>query len=233
MKGFKPKRSGEIKVRPGRQVIWLSRPSRISLLLAGVALVSGVLGAIALGVPVVPVVWYTLRPTTVSGLEEILSQPVATEAQMFGRTRDNWQPAFDPDLPEENWVGTQKIGLRTLVREASFEDFESVLRSGVWRVPDFGTPDDRTMPMILSAHRYGYLSWSNTFRRENSFYNLPKLEVGDRVYVVWEQRKYIYEVYKADEGREISDYQADLILYTCRFLESPIRIFRYARLIRE
>jgi hypothetical protein len=233
MKGFKPKKSGEFKVRPGRRVIWLARPSRVSIMLAGAALAAGTLGLIAIGVPVVPTVWYALRPTTVSGLEVILSQPVATEAQMQGRSADNWQPAYDESLPEGNWVGTQKIGLKAMIREAAMDDYETALSRGVWRVPDFGSPADRSLPLILSAHRFGYLKWTNTFRRENSFYNLPKLEVGDRVYVVWEKRKYIYEIYRGDEGREITDYQADLILYTCKFLESPQRIFRYAMLVRE
>ncbi len=99
-------------------------------------------------------------------------------------------------------------------------------------MPDFGTAQERTNPMILVAHRFGYLAWSVPYRLQNSFFNLPKLKPGDQIEVIWDQRKYVYEVFAGDEGKEISDYQADLILYTCKFLESDERIFRYARLVQ-
>ena len=123
--------------------------------------------------------------------------------------------------------------MRTVIGEGGEKEYEEVLQHGPWRVPDFGTPDDRRLPMILAAHRYGYLSWSNSFRRKHSFFNLPKLKVGDQVTVTWNQRPYVYEIYGGDEGTHISDYSADLILYTCQYLESDRRIFKYARLVRE
>ena len=100
-------------------------------------------------------------------------------------------------------------------------------------MPDFGDPYNREKPTILAAHRFGYLAWSVKYRLANSFYNLPKLKVGDRIEVNWLKRKYMYEVYATGEGKEITDYTADLILYTCKFLESPIRLFAYARLVEE
>jgi sortase (surface protein transpeptidase) len=114
----------------------------------------------------------------------------------------------------------------------SYENYEEALKVGVWRVPDFGTPYERKAPVILAAHRYGYLRWSVPYRLKNSFYNLPKVKVGDTVEIIWRQRKYIYEVYAEGKGEEITDYSADLILYTCEDLTSPVRIFKYARLIR-
>ena len=67
-------------------------------------------------------------------------------------------------------------------------------------MPDFGTPLDRTKPVILAAHRFGYLAWTNLYRRKNSFYNLPKLKEGDLVEITYKQRKYTYEIYA--ESRE-------------------------------
>ena len=58
-----------------------------------------------------------------------------------------------------------------------------------------------------------------------------KLEAGDIIEVVVDQRKWLYEVYQAEEGEQITDYDANLILYTCKYLNSPIKHFRYARLI--
>jgi sortase (surface protein transpeptidase) len=87
--------------------------------------------------------------------------------------------------------------------------------------------------MILAAHRFGYLTWTNAYRFKNSFYKLPELEPGDKAIVIWGQRKYTYEIYDGEESEEISQYGADLILYTCKFLESNVRIFRYGRLVVE
>lgn len=135
-------------------------------------------------------------------------------------------PPKDENLPEGNWLIIPKIGLRTEIRES--EDPEDSLRYGVWRETDLATPDT-IGPTILMAHRFGYLKWTNQYRRQNSFYNLPKLEVGDTFEVIWDQRKYEYEIYAGEEGEEITDYEADVILYTCKFLNSPVRYFRYAR----
>ncbi len=144
---------------------------------------------------------------------------------------DVYQPRFDPKLPLESTLKINSIGVDTNLTEATLPNFEDALRKGVWRVSDFGSPADRTKPTILVAHRYGYLAWTNIFRRKNSFYNLPKLKVGDTVEITWKQRKYVYEVYAESKGEEISDYQASLILYTCENLNSPVRVFKYARLL--
>lgn len=145
--------------------------------------------------------------------------------------KDVYQPKFDPKLPLESRLKINSIGVDTNLTEATLPNYEDALRKGVWRVSDFGSPADRTKPTILVAHRYGYLAWTNIFRRKNSFYNLPKLEVGDTVEIIWKQRKYTYEVYAEGEGEEITDYQANLILYTCENLNSPVRVFKYARLL--
>jgi sortase (surface protein transpeptidase) len=146
-------------------------------------------------------------------------------------SRSDYQPSYDSRLPKENHLIISKIGVNTNIQEATFDNYESALKQGVWRVSDFGAPSANSMPTILAAHRYGYLAWSNLFRRENSFYNLPKLNVGDTVEIDWRQRRYIYEIYAEGQGPEITDYTADLILYTCVDLTGPERIFRYARLL--
>jgi sortase (surface protein transpeptidase) len=161
-----------------------------------------------------------------------LSEEEATGVtQSQTATRSAYQPPFDPKLSKENRLIIPTIGVNTKIEEATYESHESALREGVWRVSDFGQPSSNTMPTILVAHRFGYLAWTNLYRRYNSFYNLPKLNVGDTVEVDWSQRRYIYEIYAAEEGTEISDYSADLVLYTCVDLTGNQRIFRYARLL--
>jgi sortase (surface protein transpeptidase) len=161
----------------------------------------------------------------------ILETAQETDRGERPQTEEVYYPPFNPELPEENTLAISSINVETRINEAPFENYEDALRVGVWRVDDFGTPSERKRPIILTAHRYGYLSWSIPYRLKNSFFNLPKVEVGDRVEIVWEQRKYVYEVYAEEKGEEITDYQADLILYTCQDLNSPVRIFKYAKLL--
>jgi sortase (surface protein transpeptidase) len=143
-----------------------------------------------------------------------------------------YQPAFDPTLPKTNRLVVSSIGVDTDIEEATLDNYENALKNGVWRVSDFGDPASNNESIILAAHRFGYLAWTNSFRRKNSFYNLPKMRVGDIVEIDWKQRKYQYEVYSTDKGTEITDYSADLILYTCENLTGDARVFVYAKLIQ-
>lgn len=140
-------------------------------------------------------------------------------------------PPFNPNLPHTNRLIIPSIGVNTDIEEATYNNYEVALRKGVWRVSDFGAPGETGSPVILAAHRFGYLAWSNLYRRQNSFYNLPKLNVGDRIEIDYQQRKYTYEVYAEGKGPEIMDYTADLILYTCEYLTGETRVFRYAKLV--
>jgi len=140
-------------------------------------------------------------------------------------------PGFDPTLSKINRLSVPSIGVDTDIEESTYENYETALKKGVWRVSDFGEPDVDGAPIILAAHRFGYLAWTNSFRHKSSFYNLPKVQVGDVVTVIWEQRQYTYGVYKTEKGEAITDYSADLILYTCETLSGPERIFVYAKLV--
>jgi sortase (surface protein transpeptidase) len=143
-----------------------------------------------------------------------------------------YNPPFDPRLPSVNRLLIPSIGVSTDVQEATLSNYEEALKKGVWRVSDFGAPNDNGEPVILAAHRFGYLAWTNSYRHKNSFYNLPKVNVGDLIEVDWNQRKYLYEVYATSKGTQILDYSADLILYTCESLTGDAKVFVYAHLIR-
>lgn len=139
-------------------------------------------------------------------------------------------PPQDPTLPEGTWLIIPRIGVRT--QPLLTEDEAEALKDGVWMVPDYGTPEDTTLPIILAAHRYGWQWWWKTdYWKYHSFYLLPETQPGDLVEIIHDQRKYTYEIYAGEEGEEITDYSAEMILYTCKFLNSPLRHFRYARLI--
>lgn len=193
-----------------------------------ISITLALLGILFLVISYGPSLWFALRGTDrVSALLSSTTElgPVKTD------NVSSWQPSFDKKLPLENKIIIPTVGIETVIHEAKSESYEDALSVGVWRVNDFGTPYDRHQPTILTAHRFGYLAWSLNFRLHESFYELPKLKVGDTLSIIWRQRKYTYAVYKSEENEEITDYSADLILYTCRDLTSNIREIKYARLI--
>ena len=181
----------------------------------------------------VPAAYYTLFPSDpvpVKTDEAGTPQGGSFTTPQTHAKKERPLPPYDATLPDGNWLIIPRIGVQTELLESATPD-ES-LAKGVWRVPDFGLPGDTTKPMILAAHRFGYKWWWNSsYWRYHSFYLLPTLQPGDLVEVISNKRKYTYEIYAGEQGEQITDYNADLILYTCKFLQSPIRHFRYARLI--
>lgn len=210
----------------------------LSAFLVKIAKIFATIGATFLAISYGPSVWYWAKGAT-GGQSALLSQSELLYETAVSQPITNsrpptigvYEPRFDATLPVVSTLKISSIGVDTELQEATRENFEAALKKGVWRANDSGTPYNRTEPTILAAHRFGYLAWSNSFRRENSFYNLPKLAVGDTVEITYRQRKYVYEVYGESRGEEIGDYSADLILYTCEQLNSNVRIFKYARLL--
>jgi LPXTG-site transpeptidase (sortase) family protein len=183
--------------------------------------------------PIWPHVYYRLSPGTSETLAQTLGTKSISSPKKVPDLKDPISniksnlPPLDKTLPTENGLIIDKIGVRGELHEGT--DYSSILKTGLWHVPDFGTPENNQQPIIIAAHRWGYLSWTNSFRTLNSFYNLPKLKVGDKVEIIWNQRKYVYEIYQEETGTKITDYGADLILYTCELWNSPTRIFKYAK----
>lgn len=148
----------------------------------------------------------------------------------LGAEETTYVPEFNPNLPEGEWLVIPRIGVYTELRQT--EDPDEALAEGVWWVPGYGEAGSKDMPMILAAHRFGWdWWWQSDYWKYNSFYLLPDTQPGDTIEVIVDQRKWVYEIYAGEEGELISDYSADMILYTCKFLNSPVRHFRYARLI--
>lgn len=207
--------------------------AKISNFFLKAAKYAAAVGVVFIFVNFAPSVWYSFKggSSFVSKLIATTAREAKKDEKVLSEVDPKYQPRYQASLPKENLLIIPSIGVETRINEATYENFEDALREGVWRAPDFSTPYERSNPTILAAHRYGYLSWSNLFRRKSSFYNLPDLKEGELVRVIWRQREYTFEVYASEEGESISDYSADLILYTCESLNSPERIFRYARLL--
>lgn len=207
--------------------------AKISNILQKAAKYTAAAGAVFMFISFAPSVWYSMQggSSFVSKLIAETAQKANKEENVLPSVDPKYQPRYNASLPKENMLIIPSLGIETKIGEATYENYEDALRDGVWRAPDFSTPYERKNPTILAAHRYGYLAWSNNFRKKSSFYNLPKLEEGEVVKVIWRQREYTFEVYATEEGEKITDYSADLILYTCGSLNSPERIFKYARLM--
>ncbi len=186
------------------------------------------LGTIIIIIGKYPQVWYALNIN--SSENEFLTLTKKLEEDFKEYERDMsvetfTLPPLDPTLPAENHLYIDNIGVNAKIHEG--DNYEELLNKGVWMVNDFSNPEDGGLT-ILSSHRFGYFTWSQQHRNSQSFYNLPNTRVGDNVEIVWNQRRYIYEIYKVEEDTRITDYTADLILYTCKLYNSPERIFRYA-----
>ena len=216
---------------PTQVVSWPQILQKVTKIAAKIILSLVLIGSIlALGSIVLPEMYVRLFPEKTGEVTHSFQQttPVATPIPVIKK----YEPPFDPSLPEGTWITIPKIGVNTEAQATV--DPNEALDTGVWLVPDFGRPGDTEYPIIMAAHRFGWQSWwQSGYWKENSFYLLTDTEVGDRVEIVYEQRKWTYEIYGVEEGAEISDYDADLILYTCKFLNSPERYFRYARLVEE
>lgn len=204
--------------------------------LSGIAKALAIIGASILIVTYAPNLWSLAIEAISSKVASVqLSQKEVQLLSAKAKTPTLYQaylPPLNSSLSPLARLSVPSIGVETNIQEATYSDYEDALKKGVWRVSDFGAPDTQTMPVILAAHRFGYLAWTNEYRRENSFYNLPKIATGDIVTIDWRQREYKYEVYEVSKDTEIKDYTADLILYTCEALTGPERYFVYAKLLK-
>ena len=228
------------------QILYKRGPSTLALVFLGMALGLWGLFALLSSYPFGLYLYYSLWPKTTEILGQALqdtSKKMVSQAKTVPSIPTNSAAAAqitkDVSLPDGHYLSIPKIGVDTVIWEGESDNYEAALRKGVWRVNDFGTPDPTAgspqagRPIILAAHRFGYLEWTQDYRLKNSFYELPKLKNGDMVEIVWNQHRYDYQVQKVEEGTEISDYSHDLILYTCKFLVSPVRIFVYAKLVTK
>ncbi len=221
------------------QIIYKRGPSTLALVFAGMAIGLWGIFAILSSYPVFLYLYYTVVPSTTKLLSTALAKTGEESEVVFIKqepvvVQDEPKPSItrDPSLPEGQYMAVPTLGIDTTVWEASSSAYEEALRKGVWRVPEFATPESGgKRPIILAAHRFGYVDWTQSYREKNSFYKLPDVKVGESVILTWNQHRYTYKITKVEEGTEITDYQSDLILYTCKFLVSPIRIFVYADLV--
>ncbi len=176
--------------------------------------------------PILPHLLYRLSPQTPNTLAQTIGQTITTTPSTTSKSSLPLPPK-DTDLPEKNLLIIEKIGVQGSIHQGT--NWQEILQKGIWITPDWGNPSDNQNPIIIASHRWGYLDWSRQFRRQNSFYNLPQLDENDQIKIIWDQREYTYQVYKTNQTEKPTNLDADLILYTCKLFNSPIRIYYYAQ----
>ena len=114
------------------------------------------------------------------------------------------------DIPNDNRIVIPVIGTNSQILEGD----ESVLDLGLWRRPNSGTPGSNTN-VVITGHRFQYTYGPKTF------YNLDKLNLGDKIIVYWKGEEHIYEVQDKFEVTpdkveiEQNNGFEELTLYTC------------------
>ncbi len=206
---------------------------KLSGKLALILTIMAVVGLTVSAVFFLPQIYYRIFPAQVVVTETVQQGTVlggdfkkpAKESE--GR---QYIPPTDETLPEGDWVIIPQIGVRTQFK--STPDPNEALVEGAWLSPEYGKPGDTGVPIIIAAHRFGWQWWwQSDYGKYHSFYYLPDTLPGTQVEIISNKRKWIYEIYSGEENNVISDYSADLILYTCKHISSPVRFVRYARLI--
>jgi LPXTG-site transpeptidase (sortase) family protein len=193
------------------------------------------LGVVLMALPVAylvavntPQIWYRINPAAVE--EEIAILTRDPFAETFGSITfvprafaEATEP--NPDLPKKNTLRINGIDVDTPILEGNNE--HEILNKGVWRLPSYGTPTNNDKPIILAAHRWGPVYISSEYRSKNMFINLPNLKAGDKIEIIWNQRKYTYAVKKVETTPTVTQL-ADLTLITCKYFNDPARIMVYA-----
>jgi LPXTG-site transpeptidase (sortase) family protein len=191
---------------------------------------------IFIAIPTFPYIWYKINPNATQEEIAILTDTVVEDANLPDIepveeeivVEEPKLPPLDLTLPEGYYIDIPTISVLSPI--SNNPNYDEALKKGSWIVPEYGNPENSSLPIIIAAHRFGYQYWSREERERISFFNLPKTNPGEDLYIYWNQRKYTYKIYKTSESTYITDYEADLILYTCKYLNSPVRIFRYANL---
>lgn len=195
-----------------------------------------ILAVILLAYPQLPHILNAVSINSPEKEEERISKPIYIEEQneVIVEKPVLELPPRDFSLPDENYLIIPKVGVDSVIQTGSDADEE--LDEGPWLIPDYANPESRYLKetnrsIVIASHRFGYSSWSEEKRRRISFFSLPETQEGDRVKILWNQREYIYEIVEVGETAYVEDYDTDLILYTCKYYNTPTRIFRYANLV--
>jgi LPXTG-site transpeptidase (sortase) family protein len=177
--------------------------------------------------PAIPALaWYVTRPTLPP--QRILHTPPPTPA-LAGANATILPPetaSLEAATPI-NRLRIPEIGIDGVINEGQDD---STLDKGIWHRPNTSSPDSGRNT-VFAAHRFKYLSGSNTF-----FY-LDKLKVHDEFTVLWGNQAYTYTIFSIETvgptsfSIESPTTDPQVTLYTCTPLwTSKKRLVIHAKL---
>jgi sortase A len=120
-------------------------------------------------------------------------------------------------IPDQNTISIPQIGV---YGEIIIGNDENILNEGFWKTPNTSTPE-KGGNTVIAGHRFLYTSGPKTF------YNLDKLNIGDRFIIYWDKKEYFYEVSKIFEVSadaidiENNTVEDQVTLYTCTPIYAP------------
>lgn len=120
-------------------------------------------------------------------------------------------------IPADNRLVVPSIMLDIQVKQG--KNIDIIKNGDAWRLPKTSVPG-REGNTVIIGHRFAY-------KNASSFYNLDKLNIGDRLIVYWEGREYGYVVREKKivppSASEVENQTADetLTLYTCHTVWNP------------
>lgn len=119
---------------------------------------------------------------------------------------------------DENRLYIPKISIDVAVTEGTSE---AALEKGAWhRKPQNGNPE-KGGNFVLSAHRFELGFTPQQTRAKSPFYHIDKVQIGDKIFVDYNQKRYTYQVtkkYQVDRNAvhiENSSTDTKLTLYSC------------------
>lgn len=119
-------------------------------------------------------------------------------------------PVKGQPIPKDNELIIPRLGLKDPINEGAYI---TELRYGLWRIPTSSTPEEGSNTVIV-GHRF-------TYSGEGVFYNLDKIQVGDKLIIFWSGKEYDYSVSstfvvpETDLSIENPSASSMLTLYTC------------------
>ena len=172
------------------------KPSATRIVTILVATIMILAGLYTLAVVLTPaIIAPTINPTSNKTVKQLQSKAAITENRLY-------IPKIDVNLP-------YATGSETVMEKGAW-----------WRQPDNGNPADGGN-FVLSAHRFIMGLTPQQTLRKSPFYNIDKLEIGDKITADYSGKRYEYTISKifavAPDAVEIEQRteQPQLTLYSC------------------
>ena len=172
------------------------KPSATRIVTILVAAIMILAGLYTLAVALTPaIIAPTINPTSNKTVKQLQSKAAITENRLY-------IPKIDVNLP-------YATGSETVMEKGAW-----------WRQPDNGNPADGGN-FVLSAHRFIMGLTPQQTLRKSPFYNIDKLEIGDKISIDYSGKRYEYTISKifavAPDAVEIEQRtdQPQLTLYSC------------------